>query len=93
MRGVDKRPIITTPKDILPETVLTQLNAEVLFESKPENYGINNFMKTKEIIALFVSLFIFIGKMLSIYKFINFICRQILASSLPNKIAGYLFRH
>ena len=51
---VDERPIITSPTDILTEIVLTQLNAEVPFESKPENYGINNFIKSKEIIALFV---------------------------------------
>ena len=51
---VDERPIITSPTDILTEIVLTQLNADVPFESKPENYGINNFVKAKEIIALFV---------------------------------------
>ena len=51
---VDERPIITSPTDILTEIVLTQLNADVPFESKPENYGINNFIKAKEIIALFV---------------------------------------
>ena len=51
---VDERPIITSPTDILTEIVLSQLNAEVPFESKPENYGINNFIKSKEIIALFV---------------------------------------
>ena len=51
---VDERPIITSPTDILTEIVLTQLNAEVPFESKPENYGINNFIQSKEIIALFV---------------------------------------
>ena len=54
---VDERPIITSPTDILTEIVLTQLNAEVPFESKRENYGINNFTKSKEIIALFVSIF------------------------------------
>ena len=31
----DERPIITSPTDILTEIVLTQLNAEVPFESKP----------------------------------------------------------
>ena len=41
---VDERLIITSPTDILTEIVLTQLNAEVPFESKPENYGINNFI-------------------------------------------------
>ena len=51
---VDERPIITSPTDILTEIVLTQLNADVPFQSKPENYGINNFIKAKEIIALFV---------------------------------------
>ena len=51
---VDEKPIITSPTDILTEIVLTQLNAEVPFESKPENYEINNFIKAKEIIALFV---------------------------------------
>ena len=89
---VDERPIITSPTDILTEIVLTQLNAEVPFESKPENYGINNFIKAKEIIALFVGFFIFKETVLSIYKAVNYICRQIMASSLPNKIAGYLFR-
>ena len=33
---VDERPIITSPTDILTEIVLTQLNADVPFESKPE---------------------------------------------------------
>ena len=51
---IDERPIITSPTDILKEIVLTQLNAEVPFKSKPENYGINNFVKAKEIVALFV---------------------------------------
>ena len=51
---VDERSIITSPTDILTEIVLTQQNAEVPYESKPENYGINNFIKAKEIIALFV---------------------------------------
>ena len=51
----DDRPIITYPTDnILIEIVVTQLNADVPFELKPENYGINNFIKVKEIIALFV---------------------------------------
>ena len=31
--------------------------------------------------------------MLSICKAVDYIGRQILASSLPNKIAGYLFRN
>ena len=49
---VDERPIIASSTDnILTQIVLTQLNAEVPFESKPENYGINNFIKAKEIIA------------------------------------------
>ena len=51
---IDERSIITSPTDILTEIVLTQQNAEVPYESKPENYGINNFIKAKEIIALFV---------------------------------------
>ena len=51
---VDEKPIITSPTDILTEIVLTQLNAEVPFESKPENYEINNFIKAREIVALFV---------------------------------------
>ena len=51
---VDERSIITSPTYILTEIVLNQLNAEVQFGSKPENYGINNFIKAKEIIALFV---------------------------------------
>ena len=49
---VDMRPIITSPTDNLREIVLTQVNAEVPFESKPENYGINKFIKAKEILAL-----------------------------------------
>ena len=54
-KEVDERPIIASPtENILTEIVLTQLNAEVPFESKPENYGINNFLKAKEIIALFL---------------------------------------
>ena len=51
---VDERPIMTSPTDILTEIVLTQLNAKVPFESKPENYGSNSFIKAKEIIALFL---------------------------------------
>ena len=51
---IDERPIITSPTDILTEIVFNQLKVEVPFESKPENYGINNFIKAKEIIALFV---------------------------------------
>ena len=51
----DDRSVITSPTDnILTEIVITLLNLEVPFESKPENYGINNFIKVKEIIALFV---------------------------------------
>ena len=50
---IDKRSIITSPTDILTEIVLNQLNAEVPLESKRENYGINNFIKAKEIIPLF----------------------------------------
>ena len=51
----DERPIITSPTDnILTEIVVTRLKVEVPFESKPENYGINNFIKVKEIVALFV---------------------------------------
>ena len=54
-KEVDERPIITSPADnILTQIVFTQLNADVPFESKPENYGINNFIKAKEIIALFM---------------------------------------
>ena len=92
---VDERPIITWPTDILTEIVLSQLNAEVPFESKPENYGINNFIKSKEIIALFVWFFIFKETMLNIsYKAVDYRkipCRQILASSSPNNIVGYVF--
>ena len=85
----DERPIITSPTDnILTEIVVTQLYAEVPFESKPENYGINNFIKAKEIIVLFVWFFIFKETMLSIYKAVDYICKQIIALSLPNKIAG-----
>ena len=51
---IDERPIITSATDILTEIVLTQLKVEVPFEPKPENYGLNNFKKAKEIIALFV---------------------------------------
>ena len=40
--------------NISKQIVLTQLNAGVAFESKPENYGIDNFVKAKEIIALFI---------------------------------------
>ena len=85
---IDERPIIISPTDILTKIVFTQLNAEVPFESKPENYGINNFIKAKEIIALFVWFFIFKETMLSIYKAVDYICKQIIALSLPNKIAG-----
>ena len=50
-----ERKIITSPADnILTGIVFTKLNAEVPFEAKPESYGINNFIKTKKIIALFV---------------------------------------
>ena len=54
---VDEKPIITSPtNNILTQIVLTQLNAEVPSkpESKPENYRINNFIKAKEVIALFI---------------------------------------
>ena len=55
-----ERPIITSPAgNSLAGIVFTKLNAEVPFESKPENYGINNFIKTKKIIALLVRFFIF----------------------------------
>ena len=91
---VDEKPIITSPKDsILTQIVLTQLNADVPLESKPENCRINNFIKAKGIIALFIWFFIFNKTMLSIYKAVDCICRQIPASSLPNKIAGYLLHH
>ena len=50
-----ERKIITSPADnILTGIVFTKLNSEVPFEAKPESYGINNFIKTKKIIALFV---------------------------------------
>ena len=50
----DERPIITSPTDnILTQNVITQLNVGVSFESKRENYGINNFFEAKEIIVLF----------------------------------------
>ena len=52
---VDERPIITSPtNNILTKIVLAQLNVEVPFESKPENYGINSFIKGKEIIIFFI---------------------------------------
>ena len=87
-----ERPIITSPTDnILTGIVFTKLNAEVPFESKPENYGINNFIKTKKIIALFVC---YVKEtMLATYLQSCGLYLQVLASSLPNKIAGYLFRH
>ena len=85
---IDERPIITSPTDILTEIVLTQLNAEVPFESKPENYEINNFIKAREIVALFVWFFLVKETILSIFKAVEYICRQILTSSLPNKIEG-----
>ena len=87
---VDERPVVTLEIDILTKIVLTPLNAEIPFESKPENSGINNFIKAEEIIALFIWFSIFRETMLSIYKAVDYICRQILVSSLPNKIAGYL---
>ena len=40
--------------NISKQVVLTQLNAGAAFESKPKNYGIDNFVKAKEIIALFI---------------------------------------
>ena len=64
---VDEKPIITSPTDnILTQIELTQLNAEVPFESKPKNYGINNFIKAKEIKALFIRFFILKETMLNI---------------------------
>ena len=56
---VDERPVVTLEIDILTKIVLTPLNAEILFESKPENSGINNFIKAEEIIALFIWFSIF----------------------------------
>ena len=50
-------------------------------------------MKAKEVIALFILFFIFKETMLSIYKVVGYIYRQILASSLPNKITGDLFHY
>ena len=50
-------------------------------------------MKAKEVIALFILFFIFKETMLSIYKAVGYIYRQILASSLPNKITGDLFHY
>ena len=51
---VDERPVVTLEIDILTKIVLTPLNAEIPFESKPENSRINNFIKAEEIIALFI---------------------------------------
>ena len=91
---VEERPVITSQTDnILIEIVFTQLNAEVLFESKPENYGISNFIKAKETMALLVWFFIFKETMLCLCKAIDYIWRQMPTSSLPNKLAGYLFGH
>ena len=79
--------------NISKQIVLTQLNAGVAFESKPENYGIDNFVKAKEIIALFIWFYIFNETISSICEVVDYICWQILASSSPNKITRYLFRH
>ena len=68
---VDEWPTITSPTGILTQIVLTQLNAEVPFESKPEHYGINNFIKANEIITLFTWFFIFTETMLNIYKTVD----------------------
>ena len=68
---VDEWPTIASPTGILTQVVLTQLNAEVPFESKPKHYGINNFIKATEIITLFTWFFIFTETMLNIYKNID----------------------
>ena len=55
---VDDRAIIISPTDnILTQIMYTQLNGEVPLESKPENYGINNFVKAKEIISIIHKIF------------------------------------
>ena len=55
--------------------MITQLNVGVSFESKRENYGINNFFEAKEIIVLFTWFFIFKETMLNIYKIVDYICQ------------------
>lgn len=48
----DNRPLFNAPTDhILTPVVIAQLSVEILFESHPANYRINNFIKAKEILA------------------------------------------
>ena len=48
----DNRPIFNAPTDhILNQVVTAQLSVKIPFESQPANFRINNFIKTKEILA------------------------------------------
>ena len=48
----DNRPIFNASTDhILTPVVVAQLSNKIPFESQPANYGIDNFIKPKEILA------------------------------------------
>ena len=49
---IDRRPTFYAPTDqILTNHTVNQLDAAILFESRPSNYGIDNFIKAKEILS------------------------------------------
>ena len=49
---VDHRPTFCAPTDqILTNHAVNQLDAAIPFESRPSNYGIDNFVKAKEILS------------------------------------------
>ena len=48
----DRRPTFCVPTDqILTNHAVNQFDAAILFESRPSNYGIDNFIKAKEILS------------------------------------------
>ena len=49
---IDCRPTFCAPTDqILTNRAVNQLHTAIPFESRPSNYGIDNFIKAKEILS------------------------------------------
>ena len=49
---IDRRPTSCAPTDqILTNHAVNQLDTAIPFESRPSNYGIDNFIKAKEILS------------------------------------------
>ena len=49
---IDRRPTFCAPNDqILANHVVNQLDVAILFESRPSNYGNDNFIKAKEMLS------------------------------------------